>query len=304
MSKVTVVVPIYNVEKYVHKCIESICSQMLTDIEIILVDDGSTDESGQICDKYAERDERIVVIHKANEGLSSARNEGIRISSSPYIMFVDGDDWVEPEFCSIPYNVAVETGSDLVCFLYDAISTNGEEKIRKQDFPAGYLTEEQAMYINVYRPTAAWFNLYNRDLFMEINYPVGKYYEDVGTSHKLVHEATRIYFINSVLYNHRIGRPGSITTNPGIKGKNDFREMTALRVKDLFAWKFDEYAVVDAFQLMINYGSDIPELHRYLQRIKSSPIPRYLELKRKILFECFKLSPRLFDLLCVCYGKR
>lgn len=105
MPKVSVIVPVYNVEPYLRQCLDSIVSQTLKDIEIILIDDGSTDGSGEICDEYKREDHRIRVIHKVNEGLSAARNDGIDASTAPYIMFVDGDDWVEPEFCETPCRV-------------------------------------------------------------------------------------------------------------------------------------------------------------------------------------------------------
>ena len=103
MSKISIIVPVYNVEPYLPKCIDSLISQTMEEIEIILVDDGSTDRSGKICDAYAEADDRIRVIHTQNHGLSCARNEGIDASTATYIMFVDGDDWVERRFCEIPY---------------------------------------------------------------------------------------------------------------------------------------------------------------------------------------------------------
>ena len=116
MPKVSVIIPVYNVESYLRKCVDSIIGQTLINIEIILVDDGSTDRSGSICDEYRRQDGRIQVIHKANGGLSSARNVGIDAASAPYIMFLDSDDWAEPGFCEIPYDAAVDTNSDLVIF--------------------------------------------------------------------------------------------------------------------------------------------------------------------------------------------
>ena len=103
MPKVSVIVPIYKVKPFLRQCIDSIINQTLKDIEIILVDDGSVDGEAEICDEYAIHDKRIKVIHKNNEGLSAARNDGLDQATAPYIMFVDSDDWVEPEFCELPY---------------------------------------------------------------------------------------------------------------------------------------------------------------------------------------------------------
>ena len=118
MPHVSVIVPVYNVEEYLRKCIDSIVAQTLKDIEIILVDDGSTDGSGTICDEYASQDKRVRVVHKINGGLSSARNTGIEAASAPFLMFIDSDDWVEPNFCEKPYLAAKNNNADLVLFSF------------------------------------------------------------------------------------------------------------------------------------------------------------------------------------------
>ncbi len=111
---VSVIVPVYNVIDYLEPCLNSLKDQTLENIEIIVVDDGSTDGSGDICDKFAENDPRFRIIHKKNEGLSAARNDGLDIARGQYTMFVDGDDWVEPDYCNIPYKTATETGIDIL----------------------------------------------------------------------------------------------------------------------------------------------------------------------------------------------
>lgn len=104
--KISVIVPVYNVEKYLEKCVESLLNQSLKDIEIILVDDGSPDKCPQICDEYAKKDCRVKVCHKKNGGLSSARNEGLQHISGEYYMFVDSDDWLDLEACKVTYDYA------------------------------------------------------------------------------------------------------------------------------------------------------------------------------------------------------
>lgn len=119
--KISVIVPVYGIESYLPKCIQSLLSQTFRDIEIILVDDGSKDSSGRICDEFATRDSRIIVLHKPNGGLSSARNAGLDVASGSWIMHVDGDDWLEPDMLECLYNKAQETDSDVVFadFFYD-----------------------------------------------------------------------------------------------------------------------------------------------------------------------------------------
>ncbi|UOK56378.1 glycosyltransferase [Bacillus sp. OVS6] len=113
MPAISIVVPIYNVEKYLHKCIDSILSQNFTDLEIVLVNDGSTDSCGRICDEYSIKDNRVKVIHKKNGGLSDARNTGIEISTGDFIGFVDSDDWVEPNMYETLYNLCISNSADI-----------------------------------------------------------------------------------------------------------------------------------------------------------------------------------------------
>lgn len=118
MIKISIIVPLYNVEEYLSKCIETLINQTLKEIEIILIDDGSTDKSSKICDEYAKRDSRIRVIHQKNVGVSQARNNAIQIASGEFVMFVDGDDWIEEQTCEIAYNTAVEKKADALMFDY------------------------------------------------------------------------------------------------------------------------------------------------------------------------------------------
>ena len=111
--KISVIVPVYKVEKYLNKCVDSIVNQTFTDIEIILVDDGSPDNSGKMCDDWSQKDRRIRVIHKENGGLSDARNRGIQESSGEYIIFIDSDDFIEPKMLEVLYNLATDHDADV-----------------------------------------------------------------------------------------------------------------------------------------------------------------------------------------------
>ena len=116
-KKVSVIVPLYNVEKYLARCLDSLCRQSLREIEIILVDDGSTDSSGEICEAYAAKDARFKVIHHTeNKGVSVVRNTGVAHASGDYLMFVDSDDYVHEDYCRLPYEYAVKYHADLVMF--------------------------------------------------------------------------------------------------------------------------------------------------------------------------------------------
>ena len=128
---VSVIVPNYNVERYVRKCLDSLRGQTLREIEVICIDDGSTDESGRIVDEYAKEDERLRVIHTENRGLSAARNRGIDEARADWLMFVDSDDWVDPDFCKVPYEAAIENQADLVIFAVCKVTRLG--RVRKHN---------------------------------------------------------------------------------------------------------------------------------------------------------------------------
>ena len=124
--KLSVLVPVFNVERFLPRCLDSLAAQSLPGIEILLIDDGSTDASGRICEEYAARDARFRVIHQENRGLSAVRNRSLEEAAGEYLMFVDADDWVEPDFCETPWRCAVEQDADVVFFRYRRTKENGE----------------------------------------------------------------------------------------------------------------------------------------------------------------------------------
>ena len=305
MPKVSVIVPIYNVEPFLKQCIDSILAQTLKDIEIILVDDGSTDGSGRICDEYADISEKIIVIHKLHEGLSIARNTGICIASASYIMFVDSDDWVEPSFCELPYYIADRSNIDLVLFTYNKIKHTKKKEQVKCEIRTGVISEIDAIEYCVCFAPYAWLGLYRRSLFDQIIYPEQKYYEDLGTSHKLVHSANKRYFINEPLYNHRVGRTDSITLTMDRKNHPDKREMITVRINDLAKWGYDAYSQFDAFSMLILFGVSHPDQRFFIEILKDidNP-PTCFSKKRRMLFRTYKTSIFLFDIICFITGKR
>ena len=306
MPKVSVIVPVYNVEPYLRQCLDSIVSQTLKDIEIILIDDGSTDGSGEICDEYKREDHRIRVIHKVNEGLSAARNDGIDASTAPYIMFVDGDDWVEPEFCETPCRVASNNKADLVLFSYNKVFNNGRIKRTDARTQQGPLNEAEAMRYNVFYACYAWIGLYHRKLFNDVRYPIGMIQEDVGTGHRLIHAARDIRFINAHLYNYRVRRKGSITTAWDAKRNSDVKEMLTRRVNDLSSWGYEEFARKDALSLLVWFGWKQDDQKRFfdiVRRTEKSPTVDYT-WKQRLQLLLFMKSPVLFDVFCVFTGMR
>ena len=204
MANISVIVPVYKVEAFLSRCVESILAQTYRDFELILVDDGSPDNCGVLCDGYALRDSRIHVIHQENGGLSAARNTGIdwvfANSVSRWIAFVDSDDWVHPDFLKVLYETAEKTLCKLsVC---DYFRTSGE------DFPAQPDGEVRKLSSDDYYcgrfhnggTATAWNKLYHRSLFQKLRYPVGKLHEDEFATYRLVYQVKEVGFSPRVLY--------------------------------------------------------------------------------------------------------
>lgn len=203
---ISVIVPIYNVERYVWTCLNSLAQQTMKQIEVICIDDGSTDESGKIADEFEKKDENFRVIHTENRGLSAARNRGIDGAIADWLMFVDSDDWVSEEFCRIPYEAAIENQADMVIFDHYISQEKGKLRRAKTGrIQSGIVTEA-----SVIRNCGAWNKLYKRNLFDGIRYPEGYVYEDLATTHRIIHKAERIYQCEEKLYYYR-ERRGSIT---------------------------------------------------------------------------------------------
>ncbi len=215
MAKISVIVPIYKVEKYIRKCVDSLVGQTLSDIEIILVDDGSPDDCGAICDAYAKQDARIKVIHKPNEGLSEARNVGIKAATSEYIGFVDGDDYVAPDMYEVLYKNITEQNADVaVCGLYDCyvdrkvpqFSGQDEFLILNNKEALGAALEGVKFSVNAVN------KLYKKGLFAEVKFPKGRLSEDAFTIPKVLASATTVVFDSSPKY-YYMHRGESITTS-------------------------------------------------------------------------------------------
>ena len=150
MEKVSIIIPTYNSEKYLKRCINSICNQTYKNIEIIIIDDGSTDNTFNICEEYSKKDDRVKFIHKKNEGVSVARNIGIENANGKYIMFVDSDDWIENNTVEILYNISKKEKADIVqCNFYYAYPKMKEIKRTEMNPKEGYITEKERIQLNL-----------------------------------------------------------------------------------------------------------------------------------------------------------
>ena len=212
MDLISVIVPVYQVEEYLDRCVQSIVDQTYTNLEIILVDDGSPDRCPQMCDEWAKRDSRIRVIHKENGGLSDARNAGMQAASGTYIAFVDSDDWVSERYIERLNQAIGHTGAKMaacgVRFVDDEIQNVG---LRGEDPTFQVLSAEQALSEQGWNRirAVAWNKLYHRSLLEGEEYPVGKYHEDEFFTYRIVDKAGRVAFVEDELYCY-YQRPGSI----------------------------------------------------------------------------------------------
>ena len=223
--RISVIVAVYNIEKYIAKCIESIINQSYRDLEIILVDDGSTDRSGKICDDYAEKDNRIKVIHRENGGPGSARNTGLDCAKGEYIAFVDGDDWLEKEMYATLMRLCIQYEADVVACRYRCVY-----KEHQTDASSGVLTifdTEQEMLIQCLKADekfliqqAVWNKLWKKDILADNRFPERKWCgEDAIFTIKALSKVRKGVYLDRALYNYFCERDGSIM-NEGMTERN------------------------------------------------------------------------------------
>lgn len=193
MCEISIIVPVYNVEKYLNKCVDSILNQTFKDFELILVDDGSPDNSGTICDQYAKEDPRVRVIHKENGGLSSARNAGIEVAQGRYLGFIDSDDYIAEDMYELLHNNIIKEDADLsICGIYDVYK--GKDPKVLSEFRKVCTKEEtikmvlEAKLISVH----AVNKLYKKELFKDVKYPVGKITEDAAIIFQILEQCKKI----------------------------------------------------------------------------------------------------------------
>ena len=210
---ISVIIPIYNVEEYLEKCIDSIVMQTYENLEIILVNDGSPDNCSDICEKWEKKDSRVIYLQKKNGGLSSARNYGIEHCSGDYIVFVDSDDYIENNMIEELYNNLKENDSDVaICGFYNVKNEKKSAvKYSKTKFVASNMEKFENLYNEYYLPTTiAWNKIYKRHIFDKIRYAEGKYHEDEFIIFDILKIADKISYNLIPLYNY-LYRTGSIT---------------------------------------------------------------------------------------------
>lgn len=211
-EKITIVIPVYNVESYLPRCLDSIISQDYENLEIILIDDGSSDLSNEICDKYAENDNRIIVRHQRNKGAANAKNEALRIASGDYLAFADADDYVEPGAYSQMVAALKEHDADVVQGNFRFVYTNRDEDHTLTEYPKEYDTIEYLKRYTVdWTCALLWNKLYKRHLFQNIFFEEGHIIDDEFFTYQGIMNAKRIVCIPQIVYNYR-KRKSSVTS--------------------------------------------------------------------------------------------
>ena len=222
MSLVSIVVPVYKVEKYLQRCVDSLIKQTFADFDLILVDDGSPDQCGLICDQYEKADGRIKVIHQKNCGLSAARNTGIEWSllnsESKWITFVDSDDWVHPQYLEILYESAVKHKTDIsICAFKEVVNeTFDQSKKYYIDTVSEWNPEDFFVTYNL-NATVAWAKLYKKEYFNTMRYPLGKIHEDEFVTYQLLFQTKKISLSNLQLYYYFFNQFGIMQTESNKK---------------------------------------------------------------------------------------
>ncbi len=231
---ISIIVPVYKVEPYLHQCVDSILNQTYRDLEIILIDDGSPDRCGEICDEYARKDNRVRVLHTENRGLSAARNLGLREATGDYIGFVDSDDWIEPDMYEVLLTRLEETGADIsVCGLWYEHPNRTKEAGKLPDIV--YIGNEALiMVLSNGQQNCVWNKLYCSELWESILFPDGRVYEDVATTYKAILKAKKVVSTSICLYHYR-QRTESIGKTRSMKNLIDYWSAFYERQKDISA---------------------------------------------------------------------
>lgn len=217
-NRVSIIIPVYNVEKFLKRCLDSVISQSHSNLDIILINDGSSDGSGEICDQYALKDKRVTVIHKQNEGLSEARNDGLKIARGDYVFFVDSDDYIHRETIERLLDTYIKTGADMVVcgrYRFDAVSLVDVNKLFHgfTRTKIEYSRESALVHLftdMTYIRHASWDKFCRLEVYNDIYFPKDRIYEDGATTYKLIDRCSKVIYISDPLYYYAVN-PHSIT---------------------------------------------------------------------------------------------
>lgn len=237
---ISVIIPIYNVEKYLNKCIDSVIAQTYKNIEIILVDDGATDQSGEICNQYAIKDQRIKVIHKENGGLSDARNAGIDVATGRYYSFIDADDYIEVDMLETLYYSITQNKADISICNIKRIYEDGEIESFYEPTDSEIVLEELDRFKTLNQPSVC-NKIFSAHLFKSVRFIKGKYYEDTFIYHELLYLAEKVVLTGKTGYWYRERRESILGYGKYTDRYFDFIEAVYARMCFLMNYKIQPY---------------------------------------------------------------
>lgn len=295
---ISVIVPIYNTEKYLVECVESIRKQTYSNIEIILVDDGSTDASIEICDEFAEKDSRVRVFHKENEGVAVARNFGIQQSNGQYVVIVDSDDVAVDKMIEVLYTQIKENDADIAVgnyYIYDESDGNFYYYITEADYCVEVLSPQEL----IDRQAGAWkwnstafmlttFKLYKKVLFDDVSFTHGRRFDDEASTHRLFLRSKKTVFVNDNVYLYR-RRSGSIMrTEFDLSWARDLVEVFSKKISDLVL------AGVDVSVMRIRFVNLLKDYKQTLEDNQLTDTEEYKDIcfRLKLFFEAEQRSSK------------
>lgn len=320
MVKLSIIVPIYNVERYLERCIISILNQTYINFELILVNDGSTDNSKDICEKYLSIDNRIKLINKKNGGLSSARNTGIELAIGEYIAFVDSDDYINKYMYEVLITTLKKDKSDMVICGYNKVDQNEanfqeiNNYIDVNNVLASKISKVEALdklLIEGEKFVFAWNKIYKRKLFNELRYKNGKIYEDEFLAHRVLYKCNKVSVINEKLYFY-IQRDGSIINSKfttkrfdkvyALKERIDFlKEKNLLELKEKAEKSFVDYFIWNyfvAYQRLENVNSDLIKLKNEFNKVFFEILKNTkISWKEKLTLSLLYISPKAYNFI-------
>lgn len=302
---ISVIVPIYKVEKYLEKSIDSIINQTYKNLEIILIDDESPDNSGRICDEFAKKDSRVVVYHQNNKGVSGARNKGLELAHGDYIGFVDPDDYADPYLFEKLYKRITATSADIAVCGYRTVG------IREENHELCNLLWDGAdalekLVENKLLTSHLWNKLFKKDLFSNLEFEVGKRYEDVRIIHKLFLKAQKVVALDEILYDYYI-RKDSITGTTQHNNSREFINSLDSRCNDLkdtgvfFAAKRGEFYCIRRiiYEMIIHKNNDNIYYKELMEKERNiyNDARNGMSVINKILARVFLIIPNGYALI-------
>lgn len=296
---ISVIVPVYNVEKYIDKCIKSILNQNYKELEIILVDDGSTDKSGEICDEYAKKDDRIKVIHKINGGLSDARNAGLNIAKGEYIGFVDSDDYIDNDMYSTLFDLIQKHKADISIVSFREFMNGKVIDIQdSKQLDIFNRTEGiQELLLDKKIQSYAWNKLFKAELFKNIKFPTGKNFEDIATTLLLFEKTQKIVRLEEPKYNY-LRRNDSIIGIKNYKTYYDYIEV----ILDKYKYLKGKYNEIDQYN-DYNFVISMIWVYTIILKYEINDLEKEFDTIMLMIEEMVKNNKELFDNKLDYYNK-